>query len=184
MKTGTIFLFSFFVFITIQLNAQDSVPAPVQYDKIAVGLGIGQDYGGFGVNLTYYPLKSIGLFGGLGYTLVGFGYNAGMKLRLLSNKPKAKVTPYILAMYGYNAAIKVSGAEEYDKLFYGPTFGLGIDFKSYPRSKIYYSFAILLPVRGSDVDAYMDDLKTNHNVEFKNDLFPVTFSLGLKYILK
>jgi len=184
MKKAKLYLFLCFALTTIQLNAQESTSQPVPYDKVSIGVGFGQDYGGIGANLAVYPLKSIGIFGGLGYNLVGAGYNVGAKLRLVSAKPTAKVTPYALGMYGYNAVIRVSGASQYNKVFYGPTFGIGIDFKSYPRSKIYYSIALLIPVRGSEVNDYMDDLKTNHNVEFTSDLIPVTFSLGFKYILK
>ena len=87
-------------------------------------------------------------------------------------------------MYGYNAAIAVTDASQYDKVFYGPTVGIGIDLKSRPSSKIYYSIGLSVPIRSSEVDDYMNDLKNNHNVEFKNDLFPVTFSIGFKYIFK
>ena len=183
MKKSKVYFMLCFVILSIQLNAQESTSVPIQYDKITIGIGFGQDYGGIGVNLTVYPLKSIGIFGGLGYNMVGAGYNVGAKLRLVSAKPTAKVTPYALGMYGYNAVIRVSGASQYNKVFYGPTFGIGIDYKSYPRSKMYYSFAIMVPIRGSEVEDYMDDLKTNHNVTFSSDLFPLTFSVGFKYIL-
>jgi hypothetical protein len=184
MKKAKLYFLFCFVILTNQLNAQESTSVPVPYDKVSIGAGFGQDYGGIGVNLAVYPLKSIGIFGGLGYNLVGAGYNVGAKLRLVSSKPTAKVTPFALGMYGYNAVIRVSGASQFNKVFYGPTFGAGIDFKSYPRSKILYSFALMVPIRSSEVDEYMDDLTTNHYVEFTSDLIPVTFSIGFKYILK
>jgi hypothetical protein len=171
------------LFIAISLKAQESGAGQVTTDKLAIGVGIGQDYGGFGAHLSYYPHRNIGLFGGLGYNFVGAGYNAGVKLRLVPAKPTAKVTPYLIAMYGYNAVIKVQNEADLNKMFYGPTFGLGIDYKGYSRSKLYYNFGINVPIRGSEVDDYMDDLKNNHNVEFKTGLFPITFSLGFKYIL-
>lgn len=184
MKKSIICLLACFVFISIQLKAQEISPAPVLTDKISIGIGIGQEHGGFGANLTAYPIKSIGIFGGLGYNMVGAGYNIGLKFRLIPAKPTATVTPYFVAMYGYNAVIKVSGASQFDKIFYGPTFGVGIDYKSYSKSKIYYSFGINVPIRGTEVDEYMDDLKTKHNVEFKTGLIPITFTIGFKYILK
>ena len=184
MKKSIVCLLVCFVLISIQLKAQEISSAPVQTDKISIGIGIGQEHGGFGVNLTAYPIRSIGIFGGLGYNMVGAGYNIGLKFRLISAKPTAKVTPYAVAMYGYNAVIKVTGASQYDKIFYGPTFGAGIDYKSYSKSKIYYSFGINVPIRGTEVDEYMDDLTNNHNVEFKTGLFPITFTIGFKYILK
>lgn len=173
----------FFLFLTGQLTAQDGATPVVQPDKFSIGLGIGQDYGGFGGHAVVYPQQNVGIFAGLGYNIVGFGYNVGVKLRLVSLKPTTKVNPYAIIMYGYNASIKIQDASQFDKVFYGPTFGVGIDVKSNPLSKIYYSFGINVPVRGNEVTEYMDDLKKNHNVEFKNDLIPITISLGFKYII-
>jgi hypothetical protein len=184
MKKVTVYLMLSFILIAIQMKAQENVSTPVQTDVLSIGLGLGQDYGGFGLNLIAYPQRNIGIFGGLGYNLAGAGYNIGLKFRLISKKPTGKVNPYAVVMYGYNAAIKVTDASQYDKVFYGPTVGVGIDLKSHPRSKIYYSFGINVPIRGSEVDDYMNDLKNNHGVEFNNDLFPVTFSIGFKYIFK
>ncbi len=86
-------------------------------------------------------------------------------------------------MYGYNAAIAVSNATEYNKLFYGPTFGFGIDYRSSKESIGYWSFAILVPIRSSDVDNYIDDLKTNHGATFSSSLSPIGISLGYRFIL-
>jgi len=184
MKKSIVCLLICFVLLSTQLKAQQISSVQVQTDKISIGVGIGQEHGGFGINLTAYPIRNIGIFGGLGYNMVGAGYNIGLKFRLIPVKPTATVTPYAVAMYGYNAVIKVTGASEFDKIFYGPTFGIGIDYKSYSKSKIYYSFGINVPIRVPEVDEYMDDLKTNHNVEFKSGLIPVTFTIGFKYILK
>jgi hypothetical protein len=38
-------------------------------DVFTLGLGFGQDYGGFGGNITVYPQKNIGLFVGFGDAL-------------------------------------------------------------------------------------------------------------------
>jgi len=184
MKKSTGYFLFFFLFFSSQLVAQEATTFAVQPDKFSIGLGIGQDYGGFGGHAVVYPQQNIGFFAGFGYNLVGFGYNVGVKLRLVSQKPTTKVNPYAVLMYGYTAAIKVQDASQYDKIFYGSTVGVGIDLKSNPMSKIYYSFGINMPLRGTAVDDYMADLKNNHGVVFNNDLLPVTFSLGFKYILK
>lgn len=184
MKKSIAFLILCFVVISIHLKAQEISSAPVQADKISIGLGIGQEHGGFGVNLTAYPIRSVGIFGGLGYNMVGAGYNVGLKFRLISPRPTATVTPYLVAMYGYDAVIKVAGASQYNKIFYGPTVGAGIDYKSYSKSKMYYSFGINIPIRGPEVDEYMDDLTKNYGVEFKTGLLPITFTIAFKYILK
>jgi hypothetical protein len=166
----------------INVGAQENNEAIPESDKISIGLGMGLDYGGFGGNILFYPAPKIGLFAGLGYPLAGVGYNVGVKFRLLTKKP-SKVNAYLMGMYGYNSSIYIQDGKEYNKLFYGPTFGLGIDTRYNPKKVGYWTFAILIPVRGSDVDAYIDDLKNNHNVEFKNDLFPLGFSVGYRFVI-
>ena len=93
-----------------------------------------------------------------------------------------RVTPYDIVMYGYNAVIKVQDASNLSKAFYGPSAGIGIDLKPHARSKVYYSFGLTIPFRGSEVDDYIEDLKNNHGVVFENDLIPVTFSIGFKSV--
>jgi hypothetical protein len=147
-----------------------------------LGLGLGFDYGGIGASLLYYPQENIGLFFGGGYAIAGFGYNAGLKLRL-SNKKPTVVSPFIMAMYGYNAAVAVSGNSSFDKLFYGPSFGAGIDIRSKrPSSKGYLSIALLIPVRSPDVNNYINDLQTNDGVSFSN-LPPIGISIGYRFLL-
>lgn len=147
-------------------------------DVMALGLGLGLDYGGIGVNLTLYPQKNIGIFGSCGYALAGIGYNFGVKFRLVSEvKPRA-VVPYATCMYGYNASVVVLNSLKYNKLFYGTTVGLGINFKTNPSKRAYWSLAVLMPLRDSEVNDYIEDLEDNHNMEFNNELMPVLISIG------
>ena len=166
------------------VSAQDVNPVSVPYDKFTLGLGGGLDYGGFGASALFYPAKSVGLFAGGGYAIAGFGYNVGVKFRFVSKKPFSRVTPYLNAMYGYNAAVKVADMPDWNKLFYGPTFGVGIDFRSRPESRGYWSFALLVPIRSSDVQDYIDDLEQNYGVEFQMGLIPVGVSVGYRFILQ
>src|SRR6185503_19117939 len=94
-----------FVLLSCSLtsHAQSHNTISDDYDKLNLGLGFGFDYGGIGGNLTVYPQKNVGLFFGGGYAFAGFGYNAGIKLRLLPGKPSSQFTPFFMAMYGYNA---------------------------------------------------------------------------------
>lgn len=152
-------------------------------DKTSIGLGAGLDYGGFGGSILVYPQRNIGFFAGAGYAIAGIGFNAGAKLRFATDKPTSRIAPYLLAMYGYNVGIAITNMKEYNKFFYGPTFGFGIDYKSRPTSHGYWSLALLLPIRNPDYKAYLDDLKTNHSVVFKNDFSPVGISIGYRFIL-
>ncbi len=184
MKKLLILFISLLILQVIQSKAQDSIVIPLKIDKLTLAAGVGLDYGGFGGCLLVYPHKNIGFFVGSGYALAGFGYNIGTKLRFISSEKFSRVNFYLLAMYGYNTAIAVQNAPEYNKIFYGPNFGIGIDFHARQSSKGYWSIALLLPVRSSDVDIYIDDLKNNHNVVLKNELIPVAFSFGYRLILK
>jgi hypothetical protein len=192
MKQSKVYLLLGFLLIAVQLNAQDNVylpiqqeniSGPVQSDKMTIGLGTGLDYGGLGAGLLFYPVKNVGLFAGAGYAISGLGFNAGAKIRFLSKKPFSKITPYIVGMYGYNAAIYVADAEEYNKLFYGPSFGVGIDYRSRPEKRGYWSFALLVPIRSSEAKDYIDDLEQNHGVEFGIGLLPIAISIGYRFIL-
>ena len=149
-------------------------------DNINIGFGFGFDYGGLGANLTVYPQKNIGLFVGGGYALAGFGYNAGIKLRLLPNNGASKVRPFLEGMYGYNAAIVVTNNTQYNKLFYGPSVGAGLDIGRLEKNKGYLSLAILVPIRSPDANNYIDDLRNNNGVSFANNLLPIAFSIGYK----
>jgi hypothetical protein len=169
------------------MNAQDNTTS-VKPTKLETSLGVrlGLDYGGIGANILYYPVNQIGLFGGVGYALAGYGYNFGAKFRLNSKKELPKIDPYLIGMYGYNTAIVVKNASFFDKLFYGPTVGFGIDFN--PKSvskKGYWSLALLVPIRSSDVEQYIETLENNNNnIEFQNGLLPIGFSIGYRLKFK
>ncbi len=156
-----------------------------ELDKVSLGLGIGQDYGLLGLNLCVYPQRNIGLFAGVGYAIAGAGYNVGTKIRFVAKETKANVIPSALLMYGYNGVIAVQGASQYNKFFYGTTMGFSLDV--YPNGARsgggFWSFGLLIPFRSSEVQNYIDNLKKNHNIEFKNELWPVTFSIGYRFIL-
>ena len=171
------------LFITVELYAQDSVSVSPTIDKISLGLGMGLDYGGFGGNLMIYPSQNVGIFGGLGYAFAGAGYNAGVKLRTVPKTSLKKTSAFGILMYGYNAAIAVMDASQYNKFFYGPTIGVGLDYRANPVSKGYWSMALFVPIRSSEVKDYIDDLKDNHGVEFKTGLIPVAISIGYRFRL-
>lgn len=153
-------------------------PDPV-FDKLSIGAGVGIDYGGFGGNLLVYPQKNIGFFVGVGYALAGVGSNVGIKIRHI--KTISKIRPFLTAMHGYNAAIAVSDAKSYNKLFYGTTIGLGIDTRPRKENNRYFSFGLLVPIRGSNIDEYLNYLKSQ-GVTFKNALSPVAISIGYRFM--
>ncbi len=166
-------------FLTAQTNSLD----PRKPDIVNFGPGFGFDYGGIGVNFMAYPQKNIGLFFGGGYALAGFGYNTGVKFRLSPDRSTV-VNPFITVMYGYNAGVVIEGNSQLNKLFYGPTLGIGLDMRSRkPYSKGYLSIALMVPIRNSDAQNYIDLLKNEYGTSFANDLIPIGISVGYKFIL-
>ena len=154
------------------------------FDAATIGIGVGPDLGGLGVNIVAYPgRKNLGLFAGAGYTYAGTGFNSGIKFRLKFDQNFTVAVPYVLAMYGYNAAVAVTNAEYYNRLFYGPTFGIGMDIRSKPRGFGYASLAFTVPIRNSDFYDYMNYLRNNSSVVFKNALMPVGFSFSYRVII-
>ncbi len=175
-------LFAMSLFIIFCLNKARAQNEPHKDFERSVGIGLGLDYGGIGVNFLGYPSNHLGAFLGLGYNIIGLGYNAGLKYRFNNENSKPHSTSfYALAMYGYVAAMKVTDSYNnttvYQKTYYGPTFGLGFDRRGSQYSKGYWSFALLLPIRNSEyqnaIDYYKPQIKP----------LPVAVSIGYRYFL-
>ncbi len=169
------------LFLAIWLTVHAQSDQPSMIERTSMGLGFGQDYGGLGGNFTYYPIKNLGVFGGGGWAMAGFGYNVGLKLRFSTDLENARSYGYLLGMYGYNATISITNQTGYNKIFYGPSAGIGINSRINTSSRISISIAVIYPFRSFEVDDYINDLKNNHGVIFKNNLLPVTFSIGLVF---
>jgi hypothetical protein len=163
-------------------NARDNPTATREYDMASFGLGFGFDYGGIGLNFVLYPQENVGIFGGVGYAIAGIGYNVGFKFRLA---PEKSFTPFVMIMFGYNTAISVSGGfnstfnGNQNKFFYGPTAGIGFDLGKHKKNG-YFSLALTIPFRGSDVDNYITQLR-NSGATFSNSLSSVGISLGYHF---
>ncbi len=173
-----------FVLLSFFSRGQND-PEKIKLDRASFGLGMGQVYGGFGANFLTYPNKNFGLFIGGGYAIVNFGFNVGVKARVISNYKKSSISPFATFMYGYHTAIDIQGASGLSKMFYGFTFGVGLDFsfRNSVQRKGYWSFAILIPKRSDEVDEYIDELKTKHGVRFSNARSAATISLGYNFII-
>ncbi len=169
----------FIIFCLNKVRAQNEPPKDFES---SVGIGLGLDYGGIGVNFLGYPSNHLGAFLGLGYTIIGLGYNAGIKYRFNDDNVQSHTNSfYVLAMYGYIAAMKVPDINDnntlYQKTFYGPTFGLGCDKRGSQNSKGYWSFALLVPIRNSEFQNAIDFYKPAINT------LPVRVSIGYRYFL-
>lgn len=147
--------------------------------KFHLGFGLGIDYGGFGgIRFAFLPVDFFAIFAAGGYALVDFGYNFGVTLRLSSG---TKVCPYASAMYGYNGVIQIKGAPKYDKIYYGPSFSIGIEFRS-NKLRNYFNIELLIPVRSQDFHNDFDALKKNPLIKIENEPLPVGISFGYHFV--
>jgi hypothetical protein len=138
------------------------------------GVGFGLDYGGIGVQLAFMPIKSIALFGALGYNLDGAGYNAGISFLLM---PSKKVCPKLVAMYGYNAVIVIKGADQYNKTYLGPSIGGGVQINT-GNNQNFINVELLIPFRSSEFSNDMKALQNNSSITGLRDPLPFTISVG------
>ena len=172
----------FFVNKTI---AQNEPPKDIES---SIGIGGGLDYGGLGINYLMYPDNHLGAFLGLGYNILGLGYNAGLKYRFNKENHKPHTTSfYALAMFGYNAALKVTTYDPYSgnnsvfqKVYYGPSVGLGFERRRSQYKKGYWSFALLVPFRTSEYQKNIDDFKSKG---ISLNPIPLSISIGYRYFL-
>lgn len=142
-------------------------------DKVYFGFGAGLDHGGLGVRIDVRPVEHLGVFGGVGWALGGLGWNAGLHVPIL---PGRGVSPYITGMYGYNTVYVVkdrtTGTQWDRDIYNGPSFGGGVEF-SFREGARLLQVGLLVPVRS-------DQVLTDHP-SIENDLWPVLFSLGLRF---
>lgn len=148
------------------------------FEKASIGLGIGLDHGGIGFQAAMYPLKSVGIFLGVGYAFAGVGVNTGLKFR--EYDPRKVVNIFGTVMYGYNTAVYVAGTGSYDKFFYNPSFGAGVDYRPWGAGREYFSFGLIAPVRSVEVEKHKQFLTSQHGITFGTQL-PILFSLGFQF---
>ena len=141
----------FLIILTIQVKSQEIVKPASRIDKSTIGLGFGLDYGEFGLNITSSLTKNIALIAGGGYTVYGFGYNGGIKLRYISDKNTARISPFLICLYGINTILVDRSDPENSQSYRGITYGAGIDFNFMPRKNGLWSLAIMLPQRSQEL---------------------------------
>lgn len=145
--------------------------------NVFFGIGTGLDFGGLGFKVEAVPIPYLGIFAGAGFNFKGLGFNGGLSFKAL---PKKKLSPTIQAMYGYNAVIVVAGASEYNKTYYGPSAGVGLDWKV-GRAPNKLFFGVYYPFRSDQYQKDFDKLKNNPSVKFDSEPLPITISIGFHF---
>lgn len=152
-----------------------------EVSKGSFGIGFGQDYGALGARLTFLPDQHLGLYFSGGYAIAGFGYNAGALIRI---KPENRTVPTFNVMYGYTAAISVSGVPQYDKIYYGPSLGAGFISKNRHDQKNFWHFEIILPFRPAEFDRDLAALQANTNIKGLQTPWPIRLVLDIILVFK
>lgn len=178
---------SLFVLITVAGLAQNSTDSPESNGHLSsrkgeatLGIGIGLPYGAIGLRAGVNVVNGLNVFGGVGYQISGVGYNIGV----LKDFPSASMTQfYLTGMYGTNAAIKVVNLSEYDKLYTGPTFGLGIKINSRKTEGNYWDLGLLVPIRSADYKDAETAVKSDPRISKFQGASPVLIVVGYNFNL-
>lgn len=176
-------LFSIFIAFSSSLQAQARPELFGQeYENPVVkkgfgsfGVGIGLPYGGLGARIGYNVADKVNLFTGLGYNLLGLGFNMGLQYDFATIN---RTSFYLSGMGGYNAVTVIEGASEYNKTFYGPSFGLGIKMDSKKASGNFWQFGVIVPVRSAAFADMVEDIKNDPRIEGFIEPFPVLIVVG------
>ncbi len=148
--------------------------------KSSLGIGLGSPYGGIGARFGTNIFDHFNVFAGVGYHISGVGYNIGI---LKDFKSNSSTQFYLSAMYGTNAAIKVEGLSEYDEVYTGGTFGLGIKINSRRREGNFWDFGLLLPLRSSSYNNDVKRAKNDSRISEFTEAWPVTLVVGYNFTL-
>lgn len=151
----------------------------VQEDHSSVnfGFGLGLDYGGLGAKVSVLPIKQLALFAGLGYNFHKAGVNFGVTGRIPRD---GRVVPVFTGMYGYNGVIVIQGASQFNKTYYGPTFGGGVEIHS-NRREDFVNLQLFVPIRSQ---AFYDDweaIKNNPAFVINTSPLPIAFCVGYHF---
>lgn len=169
-------------FMPLGVAAQDYVqsqpPPKANTMEWNLGLGMGIDYGGFGGQLQCRPAPPLVMFAGAGYALAGLGYNVGVQGRILPDK---KWCPFVSGMYGYNAVIVVVDAEQFNRLYYGPSFGIGVENHLRNHRQSFWRFELIIPLRPQEFQDDLDALKLNPAIKFQAEPPPFGISAAFHF---
>jgi hypothetical protein len=172
MKKSILLVFA--ISAILNLQAQD-----VKKHHVDIGAGFGLDYGGIGFKFAYSPIPYLSIFTGLGYAIAGPGYNVGLVYNILPKTTKYFYRPNIRTMYGYNTAIMVIGVSGHNKVYYGPSFGLGNEFRFGRNKRTGIDLDINFPIRDPQVKDDVDEINATHTLTTKlNYPLPIQISLG------
>ncbi len=168
---------------TSGIENQDYQPFQLMYENpivkkgfYSLGFGAGLPYGGLGFRFGYNPINRLNTFGSLGYNFVGAGANVGIQYDFGVVK---QTSFYLSGLAGYNALTLIDGAPEYNKTFYGPSFGTGIKHDSGKESGNFLQIGILLPLRSEKFYEMVDRIENDPEIDKISQIWPILITIGI-----
>ena len=175
-----VFVFFFMLIIFSGYSQDDDGHLSSKKGETSFGIGMGLPYGGFGMRLGTNLADEFNLFGGIGYQISGVGFNIGLRKEFASS---SMTQFYLLGMFGTNSVIKVVGLSEYDKVYTGATFGMGIKINSTRKEGNYWDIGLLVPVRSSNFHDDETRMQNDSRIASYTAPWPVLFCVGYNFNL-
>lgn len=155
------------------------------HSLLDVGAGIGLYYGGFiGPAVQFIPLDHLGVFGSVGYFLSDFGWQLGVNGYIMPKIPSKAFRVFGTAMYGTNASIYIDGADYYNKVYLGPSFGAGIEMRFGRSKKSGLNIQIIYPVRDPQYDTDLDIVKNDPSITVDSEPMSINLSIGYHFEIR
>ncbi len=187
---------SLILFILI-LNPTYSQEEIINREKLTYSWGLGREHAGSGLSVLYYPKGlNLGVFGAIGYPVVGLSYSSGIKYRFYSKSQKSRFIPYSSLIYGYHRSFRTKSNNplqtndgKYDKIIIGPSISLGLDTGPKVSKKIYLSIGINYGFNNQEAEDYEEFLTSlGYKRVLNDDIYipissPLSFIFGLRFIL-
>ena len=164
-----------------QAEAEKKVLAKeAEYHRnVDIGFGIGLDYGGIiGAKIEFIPLNHLGIFASAGIQLSGFGWQIGVIGYMIKKTNKRGFRPYLKFMFGTNASIYVMDMEELNKLYLGPSFGVGMEIRFGGAKRSGLNVDLNFPIRSQKYKDDWEAIKNNPALEVVSEPLPFTISVG------
>ena len=163
-----------FLLLSITLTAQETTN-----HHFDIGVGVGLNYGCFGLRTAYLPMSYFSVEGFIGYNREELVGGFGTSVYPFSKTCKNKYRPAIRAFYGYNSMYVILDDPTLNKTFFGINFAFGNEFLLVANKPYKLNIDLIVPVRTSEAVDYLDILK-DKGYYFSN-LLPIALSVGLHF---
>ena len=167
--------------LTISISLLFIAASTAQEAKsLSAGIGLGLEYGKVGGQLIY-QFDKLGIFAAGGFTSGGLAYNAGFKYFMPGGA--SKEIYYIAVMYGTNGFLLGEKPhvrdDEFENIYFGPTFGGGIDLES-KSGNLYYNFSVLFPIKSGEFKRDREQIELDP-ASSNNFAHPISINLGVNF---